>query len=142
MTNPVLLRVLMVVAAIACFAASHFFPAQSPLLVPAGVGLLGWAKAAPGHDGTSGPGAGAAIGLVALAALALFLGCSSLPKVNPQTAARQGLREAAKLCDAYKRGAAAGDIPREPYLDDACSLLLEPTAVPDASAAPPGGGGA
>jgi len=141
MTNPVLLRVLMVAAAIACFAASHFFPAQSPLLVPAGVGLLGWAKAAPGHDGgSSGPGAP---GVATLALAALFpFACSALRSIDSKTAAVQGIRSAARLCDAYKRDVATGAVSREPYLDDACSLLLAPTVVPSPSSAPPGGGGA
>lgn len=64
----------MVVAAIGCFVAAHFIPAQSALLVPAGVGLLGWAKAAPGHDGGgSPPAAGAAVGVTTAVCLALTL---------------------------------------------------------------------
>jgi hypothetical protein len=108
MTNPVLLRVLMVTAAVACFAAAHFLPAQAPVLIPAGAGLLGWAKAAPGHDGTSGGGggAGAAVGLVfALMLMQLPLGCSAFGKTSEADHAQAviaAFRFARKACVEYE----------------------------------------
>lgn len=79
--------------------------------------------------------------LVALAVLAVA--CAALQKIeaDPHAAARKGIQDAAKLCDADKRLVAAGDIPDEPYIDAACSLLLMPVAMPAPSAAHAGAGG-
>lgn len=142
--NPVVLRVLMVVAGITCLLVGHFVP-SAEALIPVGTGLLGWAKAAPGHAVAVGQGSQA--GFVRLRLLlgisvfaALLFACASLQKVDPRVAVRRGLQDTAKLCDAYKRGVGAGDFPDEPYIDQACSLLLAPTVAP--AEAPSGAGGA
>ncbi len=141
MTNPTLLRALMALVALACFAAAHFFPSQADALVPVGVGFLGWATPAPGHGSSGGTGNGAAIGLICAA---MFVpsatACAEVQHVNPRTAAVKAIQNAAKLCDAYRLAVAAGDVPHDKYVDDGCSLVLAPTVEPGADSAPPQGG--
>lgn len=76
-------RLLMMVLGVACLAAAKFLPEQRELLLATGVGLIGWAKKAPGHNGGP-PTAG---GIANAAAVALFAaslaGCASRPDAAP-----------------------------------------------------------
>lgn len=49
--SPELQRIALVVLGVACLALAYLMPEQRELLLATGVGLLGWAKKAPGHDG-------------------------------------------------------------------------------------------
>lgn len=81
--KPDLQRLLMVVSGVACLVAIRFAPEQRELLLATGIGLLGWAKAAPGHGG--GPPTAGAVATMACFGLvgASLAGCSSRPEGPP-----------------------------------------------------------
>ncbi len=53
--NPQTLRLSMVALGATCFVAAGLLPTMAAYLVPAGVGLLAWAKSAPGDAPKGAP---------------------------------------------------------------------------------------
>jgi hypothetical protein len=78
--NPDLQRFLMAALGVICLVLAYFLPEQRELLLATGVGLLGWAKKAPGHDG----GGSTAATLVLLVIISENLvSCAARPESPP-----------------------------------------------------------
>jgi hypothetical protein len=136
--NPNFLRLLMVFVGLLCFVAIHFVPEQRELLLAAGVGLLGWAKAAPGHDGSSSGGSLApSIAFAMFVPFAVSACGASLPR-TPAEGVRVAFDASRRACRVYE---GTGGI-RDDVADQLClALLLGDRATVVVEPEPPGDAG-